>query len=151
MNNCAFINLRQRLINDKLTYVIHPIVKVYDFTRKTIRQLTDFAILDSYNFPEEISNISVQPTTVDDTNNRYSLIHLEVIEEPDFGPTRLYAIIDREIKDDSNLIETTDDGWYTLDELILVEDDMDEFARLIVQYLRTIPRKPQWLTSTKDV
>ncbi|MFO5736396.1 hypothetical protein, partial [Klebsiella pneumoniae] len=82
-----------------------------------------------------------------DTNNRDSLIHLGVIEEPDFGPTRLYAILDREIKDDSNLIETTDDGWYTLDELILVEDDMDGFARLIVQYLRTTPSQPQGLAS----
>ncbi|MFO5854813.1 hypothetical protein, partial [Klebsiella pneumoniae] len=81
MNNCAFINLRQRLVNDKLTYVIHPIVKVYDFTRKAIRQLTDFAILDSYNFPEETSNISVQPTITDDTNNINTLIHFELVDD----------------------------------------------------------------------
>ncbi|MFO5452748.1 hypothetical protein ACLBO7_29755, partial [Klebsiella pneumoniae] len=70
MNNCAFINLRQRLVNDKLTYVIHPIVKVYDFTRKAIRQLTDFAILDSYNFPEETSKTSFQTTITEHTINR---------------------------------------------------------------------------------
>ncbi|MFO6285197.1 hypothetical protein ACLBVW_37170, partial [Pseudomonas aeruginosa] len=72
----------------------------------SICQLPDVVILDGYNLLVESSNISVQPTISDDTNNRNSLIHLGVIEEPDFGPTRLYAILDRENKDDSKQVET---------------------------------------------